>query len=168
MAHPQLPASRLPARSQPGPGTTRSSPPSPSWLLTAEAWSALVAEIERSSALPQEPVGVGGAGPDGRRLQVLRTVLADGKVVDEPGRAAIGREITLREDDGTAVTWTLVLPGDGDPARGCISADSPLGMACLGARAGEVIVVPAPAGEWSVTVVAVVEGRIRAGERHRA
>ena len=53
------------------------------------------------------------------------------------------------------MSYTIVFPGDGDPSRGWVSADSPLGSAVLGARAGESVHVAAPVGRWRVTVVAV-------------
>ena len=46
----------------------------------------------------------------------------------------------------------LVLPGDGDPSRGLISADSPLGWAILNCRPGNIAEIDAPAGMHSVTV----------------
>jgi transcription elongation GreA/GreB family factor len=56
-----------------------------------------------------------------------------------------------------AVTSTAArgCPGDGDPARRCVSADSPLGSALLGARPGAAVEVAAPGGSWSVVVLAV-------------
>ena len=67
----------------------------------------------------------------------------------------IGRQATLREDDGETFSFRLVFPGDGEPAQGWISADSPLGSAVLGRRPGDVVEVAAPAARRAVTLVAV-------------
>ena len=67
----------------------------------------------------------------------------------------IGRRITVLEPEGASVTYTLVFPGDGDPAQGWISADSPLGSAVLGCEPGDRAEVIAPAGRRIVTVLSV-------------
>jgi transcription elongation GreA/GreB family factor len=90
-----------------------------------------------------------------RRLERLRGVLAGAEVVDDPGRAVIGRRVTVRENDATEETYGLVAPGDGDPGQGWISADSPLGTVVLDRRAGDTVEIPAPGGRRQVTVVRV-------------
>ena len=75
--------------------------------------------------------------------------------VDDADRAVIGRRVMIREQDGHAVTYALVFPGDGDPALGWISADAPLGAAILGHRAGDAVEVVAPAGRRTVTLVTI-------------
>ena len=61
----------------------------------------------------------------------------------------------LRGDDGSRVTYALVAPGEGAPSQGRISADSPLGAAILGRRAGDTVEIDAPAGRRRVTVECV-------------
>ena len=85
----------------------------------------------------------------------VSAVLDAARTVEEPDRAVIGRRVTLREDDGGSVTYAIVFPGDGDPAQGWISADSPLGSAVLGQGVGDRVEVEAPAGRRSVTVLAI-------------
>lgn len=153
-------------------GTASMSPmPSPMvrWPLTAAAWAQLDAELIHQKA---EVDRLATSGPDetsdapdhlielplvqaGRRLERLRGVLADAAVSDRPDRAVIGRCVTLREEDGSVVTYTLVLPGEGDPARGWISADSPLGSAILNCRAGDTVEIDAPGGRRRVVVESV-------------
>lgn len=90
-----------------------------------------------------------------KRLAQLREIHDAAEAVDEPGVAVIGRRVSLREDDGTAVAYAIVLPGDGDPDQGWVSAESPLGRALLGSRAGDLVTVVAPAGARRVAVTAV-------------
>jgi transcription elongation GreA/GreB family factor len=90
-----------------------------------------------------------------RRLEALGDLLERAELVDDTPCVAVGRTATVRDAHGETTSVAIVLPGEGDPATGCISADSPLGRAVLGARAGDVVEVRAPAGSWSVTVVAV-------------
>ena len=75
--------------------------------------------------------------------------------VHEPDRAVIGRRVTLLEAEGESVSYALVFPGDGDPAQGWISADSPLGTAVLGCGPGDRVEVEAPAGRRVVTVLSI-------------
>ena len=133
------------------------------WPLTREAWDRLVDEIGRvrrdvstmsgqglEEGILRLPLALGL-----RRLETLQAVLDRCQLVDDEPCAAIGRRATLRNSEGEAMSYEIVFPGDGDPSKGHISADSPLGAAILGARAGDVIDVSAPAGRWAVTVVSV-------------
>jgi transcription elongation factor GreA len=90
-----------------------------------------------------------------RRHARLQAVLDRAEVVDGAGVVAIGRRVTLREDDGTAVSYTVVAPGEGDPDRGAISADSPMGSALLRRTIGQQCQVAAPGGGRLVVVEGV-------------
>jgi transcription elongation GreA/GreB family factor len=133
------------------------------WRLTSRARSKLLEDIARMSA---ELVSLTGQGLEEgivrlpvalteRRLETLKAVLAGAEIVEDADRAAIGRRATLCDDAGASTTYEIVLPGDGNPANGQVSADSPLGEAILSARPGDVVEVAAPAGRWSVTLVSV-------------
>lgn len=129
------------------------------WPMTAGAWSALTAEIERldldaagrsSHDIARIPL------PDpGRRRRSLLAIREGAIVVEASDEVAIGRQVTIRDDDGSIQTYVLVFPGDGEPSRGWLAADSPLGDALLGAHPGERVRVRAPAGERWVDVIAV-------------
>ena len=132
------------------------------WPMTGGAWLTLVDE---SARLRVDVVSLAGELAHGvvnlalvkaaRRLDVLSAVLDAAEQIHEPERAVIGRRITLLEPEGESVTYTLVFPGDGDPAQGRISADSPLGSAVLGCEPGDRVEVTAPAGRRVVTVLSV-------------
>ena len=77
------------------------------------------------------------------------------ELVDDTRCVAIGLRATLRDGGGEAMSYEIVFPGDGEVDKGWVSADSPLGLALLGASAGDLVHVDAPAGQWSVTVVSV-------------
>ncbi len=133
------------------------------WPLTSDARTRLIDEIARvrddlvaltgqglEEGIVRLPVTLGS-----RRLETLKDVLDRAELVDDVPCAAIGRRATVRGADGEPVTYQIVFPGDGDPSSGCISADSPLGEALLRATPGDVVEVSAPAGRWSVTVLAI-------------
>jgi transcription elongation GreA/GreB family factor len=133
------------------------------WPLTNEAWSALLAELGRLDAdLDDAPTGnivrLPVADP-ARRRRALRAIRDGAELVDGDSdrreQVAIGRRVSIRESDGAVERYSVVLPGDGDPALGWISADSPLGTAVLGSWAGDRVTVVAPAGVRIVEVLAV-------------
>jgi len=135
------------------------------WPMTSAASRALETEIEPLMAdvrrLAERSVHSGeerdrvAFEQAARRLVSVRAVLGSAQIVDDPAIAAIGRRVTLREEDGALESYALVIPGDGDPAQGWVSVDSPLGAAMLGARPGDRVEVVAPAGVRTVTVTAI-------------
>ncbi len=116
------------------------------WPMTTEAWRELADELGRLRTA--------------RRLDLLTSVFDAAEQVDEPTRAVIGRQTTVLEEGDESVTYALVYPGDGDPAKGRISADSPMGSAILGACTGDSVEVIAPAGRRVITIVAVEQGNV--------
>lgn len=90
-----------------------------------------------------------------RRLMSVRAALASARVESDEGVIVIGRQVTLESADGSQARYVLVIPGDGDPANGHVSAESPLGRAIYGRRAGDIVHVDAPDGAWTATVVSV-------------
>jgi transcription elongation GreA/GreB family factor len=130
--------------------------------MTREAWLTLVDELGRLRA---DVSSLAGDLADGvvdlavikaaRRLDVLSAVLDAAERIHESERAVIGRRVTVLEPEGESVSYRLVFPGDGDPAQGWISADSPLGSAILGCVPGDRVEVTAPAGRRLVTVLSV-------------
>ena len=133
------------------------------WPLTPEAWTHLIDEI---AGLRQEIANLTTQGLEEgivrlpvalavRRLDTLEGVLGRAQVVEGASSCVIGRRATLRDESGASMSYEVVFPGDGNTDDGCISADSPLGRAILGARPGDEVHVDAPSGRWSVTLVSV-------------
>jgi hypothetical protein len=142
-----------------------------SWLMTREAFDMLEADALRlsqelartngyvsghMSGEPDAPVFVPNIGGQQllRQYDSIRDVLSSALIVDEADIAVIGRRLTLEDDDGAA-EYALVIPGDGDPANGWISADSPVGRAVLGRRVGERVTIQAPAGARKAKITRV-------------
>lgn len=142
-----------------------------SWLMTREAFDTLEADALRlsqelartngytsghMSGEPDAPVFIPNISGQQlvRQYDAIRDVLSAAVVVDEPDVAVIGRRITLEDEDGSA-DYALVIPGDGDPTNGWISADSPVGRAVLGGRVGERVTIQAPAGARAATITKI-------------
>lgn len=97
----------------------------------------------------------GDADLDARRLPALLAALEAGRVELDPDVAAIGRRVVVALRGGSREAFRLVLPGDGEPDRGWIAIDAPLGAALAGGRAGDQILVDAPGGAWAAVIVEV-------------
>ncbi|HEY6057059.1 MAG TPA: GreA/GreB family elongation factor [Candidatus Limnocylindrales bacterium] len=140
--------------------------------MTAAAWQSLSSRVDalsvgilqalerRSRPLTRQvkddgPVPVWLIEQEQARLARLQADLRCAQVVDPDGRAVIGARVTLRDANGTATTYTVVVPGEGDPTRSRVPADSALGRLLLGRRAGAVLVLKDPAGPRELVVVAV-------------
>jgi transcription elongation factor GreB len=70
-------------------------------------------------------------------------------------RAYFGAWVTVEHDDGEERRYRLVGPDEFDAEAGLISVNGPLGLALLGKRVGDVVVVQRPVGRTEVTVVAI-------------
>jgi transcription elongation factor GreA len=91
------------------------------------------------------------------RIAELRAALRDAVIFEEgapDGVARIGARVTVEDADGRS-TYFIVGPTEVDPSAGRISAQSPIGSALIGKRAGDVARVAAPAGEMELKVVEV-------------
>jgi transcription elongation factor GreA len=87
------------------------------------------------------------------RIRTLRDRLDRSQVIDEAAAAAtdavtVGSMVVIRSDDGEEMDIEI-------SSVGGVSPDSPLGSALLGARAGDEVMVVAPKGSWTATVVSV-------------
>ena len=80
------------------------------------------------------------------RILYLEDVLKNAKVITEIIKSdfvVIGSTVTI-DIDGTIDRFTIVGKVEADPAQKRISNESPLGLALLGSKAGEVVEVRAP------------------------
>jgi transcription elongation factor GreA len=91
------------------------------------------------------------------RIAEIRAALRDAVIIEEgapDGVARLGATVTVKDAHGE-MTYTIVGPTEVDPRAGRISAQSPIGSALIGARAGDVVTVAAPAGKMKLTVLSV-------------
>jgi transcription elongation factor GreA len=62
------------------------------------------------------------------------------------GRVGFGSTVTLKEENGTTLSYQLVMPEDADGDKGWISIASPIGRALLNREEGDEIEVRTPNG----------------------
>lgn len=79
-------------------------------------------------------------------------------VQDEPtqdGAVGFGSTVAVRDQEGKERSWRIVSSHDAAPAKGLLSADSPVARALVGRRAGEQASVVLPKGETVLDVLSV-------------
>lgn len=93
------------------------------------------------------------------RIRQLQYQLANAQLIDEQTNGEkeirIGSSVTVREEDGEEITYTIVGSAEARPADGRISNESPVGAALLGKRLNNKITVQTPAGPMKLKVVKI-------------
>ncbi|HEY2636570.1 MAG TPA: transcription elongation factor GreA [Solirubrobacteraceae bacterium] len=93
------------------------------------------------------------------RIALLRARERSAVVAEEATGASVvgfGSTVTVRdESSGREATYKLVSAHQAKPSDGLLSMDSPVAGALRGARAGDTVAVPAPAGVRRLAVVAI-------------
>jgi transcription elongation factor GreA len=91
------------------------------------------------------------------RIAKINDKLQSAKIIDElkvpKGVVSIGGAVTVVDDDGDEMSFTLVGEDESDPAEGRISVYSPLAQGLLGKKQGEKVTVELPAGPREFKIV---------------
>lgn len=94
------------------------------------------------------------------RIVVLEKMLRNAEVIDSEdintGIVSIGNTVKLFDEDfGEDVEYIIVGSAEADPSLGKISNESPLGMALIGKKTGEVAEVDAPDGVLKFKILSI-------------
>ena len=92
------------------------------------------------------------------RIHELEIILSNAHIIDENATfdvVEVGAKVEIQEDGTPPEKYTIVGAAEADPQNGYISNESPLGKALLGHKAGDVVTVQAPNGEFTVKVLKV-------------
>ena len=92
------------------------------------------------------------------RIAELEYLIKNGVVMSDEDAAkniiSIGTTVTIKYSDGREVTYDLVGSNEVEPLKHRISDLSPIGMALIGHKEGDTLVINTPSGEKEITVVA--------------
>lgn len=89
------------------------------------------------------------------RISELEYQLDNAVIIDTAGSdtVSMGSKVTVvRTKDNVESTYEIVGFAQSDPSNGKISDESPVGMALMGAKKGEVVVVEAPIGNLELEI----------------
>lgn len=91
------------------------------------------------------------------RIAELEYLIKNGVVMSDEDAAkniiSIGTTVTIKYSDGREVTYDLVGSNEVEPLKHRISDLSPIGMALIGHKEGDIVVINTPSGEKEITIV---------------
>ena len=92
------------------------------------------------------------------RIAELENIIANCIVIEEhesdPNTVRMGSKITVEDlEFGEQETYQVVGSQEADPMNGRISEESPFGKALLGRKAGDTVIVVAPAGNIKYKII---------------
>ncbi len=97
------------------------------------------------------------------RIDELREMIANAKVIDESqideSKISVGSVVEVECENLGRKKYHIVGSYETDPKNGKISDASPIGLALIGARAGETVVARTAKGEMNVKVLSVTRAK---------
>jgi transcription elongation factor GreA len=94
------------------------------------------------------------------RIAMLKKRVAEISLVNmdriPKGKAGFGSTVHLRDENGDAVVYQLVMPEEADAEKGLISTSSPIGRAILNKEEGDDIAVVTPSGRRRFELVKLI------------
>ena len=94
------------------------------------------------------------------RIEELRDIIGAARLVDDVNTDQVGVGCKVRLEDlenGDELIWSIVGTFEADPAEDKISNESPVGMALMGAKVGEVVGIKIPAGRVEYKVLDITK-----------
>lgn len=94
---------------------------------------------------------------EGRILE-LEAILRNSVIIEikqNSGVVAIGSHVTIQEDGLESETYHLVGPAEADPRKGKISHESPIGLAIMDKKVGDVAEAETPGGRIKFRILKI-------------
>lgn len=91
-------------------------------------------------------------------VQKIQRVMDSVMVAGPPtaaGKVGFGASVRIKDNHGEEETYQIVGPDEAEPGEGRISSISPLAQALLNSRVGETVRFSSPAGQQTLTILAV-------------
>lgn len=92
------------------------------------------------------------------RIRELNYMINNAQIFEESNGGKVvnlGSTVTVREEDGEEVTYTIVGSSEASPRDYKISNESPVGKALLGKAARSKVTVETPGGSYKLTIVKI-------------
>lgn len=91
------------------------------------------------------------------RIRALEYMMQNAMIIESAkgDTVGLGSQVVVRDGEGDEYNWTIVGSAEANPRHSRISNESPVGQALMGHKAGEKVLVEAPAGMEEFTIVKV-------------
>lgn len=92
------------------------------------------------------------------RVYDLEQTLDHAEVIEAgsgDGTVQLGSHVTVKDEDGIEEQWLLVSSAEASSSENRVSADSPVGKALIGRRAGDTAAVETPGGSFTYSIINV-------------
>jgi transcription elongation factor GreA len=117
----------------------------------------LTAALDQSAQDPAVQADLDLASREVRRLaHLLKSAGSITEIPEDPDVVQLGDWITVRTDEGETNRYLIVHPAEAAVDRQRISADSPLAVAALDRRVGDLVEIDAPGGRYRCRIVEVL------------
>ncbi len=95
------------------------------------------------------------------RIAELERMLKDAEVMPKekaPAREVrFGYKVTVENEDGEKLKYTIVGSPESNPNEGKISNESPVAKALMGKHPGDVVKISAPMGDYKLKIVSIAK-----------
>ncbi len=90
------------------------------------------------------------------RIAEIEDILLNAELIKggSKGKVSLGSKVELKTGKKTVV-YTVVGPVEADPLEGKISNESPIGLALMGKKVGDTVVINTPKGEIEYEIVKI-------------
>ncbi len=90
------------------------------------------------------------------RIAEIEDILLNAEIIKggSKSKVSLGSKVELKTGKKT-VTYTVVGPVEADPLEGKISNESPIGLALMGKKVGDAVVIKTPKGEIEYEIVKI-------------
>ena len=91
------------------------------------------------------------------RIKELEYKLEHSEIIEnkKKNKVALGSKVVIKYDDGEVDEYMIVGSLEADPFNNRISNESPIGVAVMGKKQGEVVSVASPNGSYDVTIMEI-------------
>lgn len=91
------------------------------------------------------------------RIQEIEAILRNSAIIEktDSDSVSIGSHVTIQEDNFDPETYHIVGPTEADPRNGKISHESPIGVALMNKKVGEVAEASTPGGKIKFKIIKV-------------
>ncbi|MBN1230978.1 MAG: transcription elongation factor GreA [Anaerolineales bacterium] len=93
------------------------------------------------------------------RIEEIKTLLSNVVVIDESkttdGKVKIGSHVIIQEGDYPSEEYHVVGAAEANPREGRISNKSPIGIAVMGKKEGDLVTVETPGGKLKLKILKV-------------